>query len=300
MTFQFRSVALAAALPLVRHKALAAPSLPGAAMTWPWTLPFLGILLSTATGPLLFPRTWHLHYEKVAFAWAALTLLPLAGLYGAAIAVATFGHAAGAEYLSFIVLLCALYVVAGGILVTGDLGGTPWTNAGILAFGTVIASLVGTTAPLRGVEFSWLVRHLWWQTAIVALSVLAIFVALDVWMTRGDKLPKPKKRPTPIKVRGLINVGLIAVVIFAILVSATWKPGIAFDIYGTHVELQSAFRDAVLTLVALSSLHLTAKTHRKANGFTFEPIREVAILFAGIFVAIIPMMAMLHAGREAH
>ena len=50
-----------------------------------------------------------------------------------------------AEYLSFIVLLFALYVVAGGILVTGNLRGTPLVNTAILAFGTLIASVVGTT-----------------------------------------------------------------------------------------------------------------------------------------------------------
>ncbi len=80
--------------------------------------------------------------------------------------------------------------------------------------------------------------------------------------------------------------------------SASWKPGIIFDVYGTHVELQNALRDVVLVLVALASLRLTKDEHRAANGFTFEPIREVAILFAGIFVAIIPVMAALNAGPK--
>ena len=114
-------------------------------MNWPWALPFLGILLSIAAGPLLFAAVWHRHYGKIAFGWALLTLLPLAAMFGAPAAIAAFVHAVLAEYLSFIVLLFALYVVAGGILVTGTLRGTPWTNAGILAFGAAIASLVGTT-----------------------------------------------------------------------------------------------------------------------------------------------------------
>ena len=91
---------------------------------------------------------------------------------------------------------------------------------------------------------------------------------------------------------------LIGIIIAAILVSATWKPGIEFDVYGTHVELQNILRDAALVLIALASLWLTKDEHRAANGFTFEPIREVAILFAGIFVAIIPVMAMLQAGPD--
>jgi len=125
--------------------AVAGPVLDGTALRWPWALPFIGILLTIATGPLLFPRLWHHHYGKLAFVWSALTLAPLAALHGAPAALAAFVHAMLAEYLSFIVLLFALYVVAGGVLVTGNLRGTPLVNAAILAFGTMIASVVGTT-----------------------------------------------------------------------------------------------------------------------------------------------------------
>ena len=80
---------------------------------------------------------WHRHYGKIAFVWAALTLAADGGAFGVpAPRSPRFVHAMLAEYLSFIVLLFALYVVAGGILVTGDLRGTPLVNAGILAFGT--------------------------------------------------------------------------------------------------------------------------------------------------------------------
>ena len=78
--------------------------------------------------------------------------------------------------------------------------------------------------------------------------------------------------------------------------AAIWDAGIAFDVYGTKVELQNLLRDGVLVLVALASLWLTPSEHRAASGFSWEPIREVAILFAGIFVAIIPVVAMLKAG----
>ena len=112
-----------AACVLLPQAAWAAPALPGATMTWPWALPFIGILLSIATGPLLFAHIWHHHYGKIAFAWAALTLLPLALAFGAPASAGAFVHAALTEYLSFIVLLFSLYVVAGGILITGDLRG---------------------------------------------------------------------------------------------------------------------------------------------------------------------------------
>ena len=122
-----------------------AAALDGTALRWPWALPFVGILLTIATGPLLFPRIWHDHYGKLAFVWGALTVAPLAALYGMDTAFAAFVHVMLAEYMSFIVLLFALYVVAGGILVTGNLRGTPLVNGAILAFGTLIASVVGTT-----------------------------------------------------------------------------------------------------------------------------------------------------------
>src|SRR6202040_2786055 len=118
-------LALAALAPDVAH---AATGLDGATLRWPWALPFIGILVTIATGPLLFKRVWHRHYGKLALAWSVLTLAPLAAVYGTPAALAAFAHAMLGEYLSFIVLLFALYVVAGGILVTGELRGTPLVN----------------------------------------------------------------------------------------------------------------------------------------------------------------------------
>jgi Na+/H+ antiporter NhaD/arsenite permease-like protein len=327
------------------QNAEAAPSLDGAALRWYWALPFAGILLSIATGPLLFTKFWHHHYGKIAAGWAALTLIPIALTAGAFAMFAAFVHAALAEYLSFIVLLFALYTVAGGILVTGTIRGTPFVNTGILAFGTLTASVVGTTGAamilirplirankdrpfnthvlvffiilvaniggalsplgdpplfvgfLRGVDFFWPLQNLWLQTAIVSLLVLALFLAVDLWFARNDKRLSgvPFKR---IKVRGTVNLALIALIIGSILVSASWKPDIEFDVAGTKVALQNLARDAVLVLIALLSLWLTPDEHRTANGFTWEPIKEVAKLFAGIFIAIIPVLAMLQAGKD--
>jgi Na+/H+ antiporter NhaD/arsenite permease-like protein len=339
---QLTVVAALLPLPQPAHAA----SLDGATMGWPWAVPFAALLLCIATGPLLFPHVWHRHYGKIAFVWALLTLLLLGAGFGLPAALAALVHAALAEYLSFIVLLFALYVVAGGILVTGHLGGTPRANLAVLAFGTLVASVIGTTGAamilirpliranaaradnahvviffiflvaniggaltplgdpplfvgfLRGVGFFWTAQHLWLQTSIVALLVLAIFFAVDSWQFRRDPIAAANTPPAPIRIRGRRNIALIGLIIAAILISATWQPGIAFDVYGTKLELQNVLRDAALILLALASLWLTPDEHREANDFTFEPIREVAILFAGIFVAIIPVMAMLQAGRD--
>ena len=104
--------------------------------------------------------------------------------------------------------------------------------------------------------------------------------------------------PADLGISGGINLLLIAGIIGAILASATWKPGIVFDLYGTKVELQSIVRDGALVLIAIASLVLTPNEHRESNGFSWEPIVEVAILFAGIFTCIIPVIAVLDAGKD--
>src|SRR3954453_21406187 len=139
-----RRVFLTASMVLATQPAFAA-SLDGAAMGWPWGLPFVAMLLSIATGPLLFARIWHHHYGKIALGWSGLALAALAAFHGIPAASAAFVHAMLAEYLPFIMLLFALYVVAGGILVTGNLRGTPSVNTTLLAIGTLLASMVGTT-----------------------------------------------------------------------------------------------------------------------------------------------------------
>jgi Na+/H+ antiporter NhaD/arsenite permease-like protein len=321
---------MAAAVMLVALTAPAsAAGLDGTKLTWPWALPFAGLLISIATGPLLAPKFWHAHYGKVAFVWSALTVVPIAALYDLPTALATLSHAIVGEYMSFIILLFALYVVAGGILVTGALRGTPLVNTAILAFGTAIASIVGTTGAamilirpllranagrlhnvhvvvffiilvaniggalsplgdpplfvgfLHGVDFFWTTVNLWAPTVTAAGLVV------------GE--PEPEAE---VRVRGLVNLPLIALIIGAILLSAKWKPGIAFDIYGTPLELQNLVRDVILLVIAIVSLVATPDEHRERNGFSWEPILEVAKLFAGIFVCIVPVMVALEAGKD--
>src|SRR5262249_23261730 len=90
----------------------------------------------------------------------------------------------------------------------------------------------------------------------------------------------------------------IAGIILIILAAAAWKPALRVNVYGTTLELQNIPRDAALVLIAILSLALTPNEHREANGFTWEPIAEVAILFPGIFVCIIPVVAILDAGKD--
>ena len=335
----------------VLPRAADAAALDGASLSLPWVLPFAGILLTIALGPLLFARLWHHHYGKFAFVWAVLTLAPLAAMRGAGTALALFTHAMLGDYLGFIALLFALYVVAGGIMLTGTLRGTPLVNAAVLAFGTLIASIVGTTGAamilirpllranaarahnvhvvvffiflvgniggalsplgdpplfigfLNGVDFFWPLQQLWRPTIFAAVWVLALFVAMDVWLysfrdRRAAPVGEAPVAREPLRVHGVVNLLLLALIIAAVVNSALWQPGISFTVFGTTLPLQDLARDALMIVAALASLWLTPKAQRAANGFTFEPILEVACLFAGIFVCAGPVQAMLDAGHD--
>src|SRR5690606_5626229 len=122
-----------------------AHGLPGADMSLLWAIPFAGILLSIASGPLFFPHFWEHHYGKIAAFWAVLVAVPLALAYGFSAALEAVAHAILAEYMSFIILLFALFTIAGGILVSGNIRGTPLTNSALLLIGALMASVVGTT-----------------------------------------------------------------------------------------------------------------------------------------------------------
>ena len=119
--------------------------LDGAVLSWLWSLPFIGLLLTIAMAPLLFPRIWSRHYGKITAGWSALTVVAIAFAFGATAALDALLRAILLDYMSFIALLFSLYVVAGGIVVTGNLHGTPAGNIGMLLLGTALASLVGTT-----------------------------------------------------------------------------------------------------------------------------------------------------------
>jgi Na+/H+ antiporter NhaD/arsenite permease-like protein len=340
-----RILIAAATTLIVGSSAAGAAALDGATMGWPWAVPFAALLLCIATGPLLFARVWHHHYGKIAFGWSVVALAALAVFHGIPAAATALVHAMLAEYLSFILLLFTLYVVAGGILVTGNFRGTPLVNTALLGFGTLIASFVGTTGAamilirpllranaerihrahvvvffiilvanvggaltplgdpplfvgfLRGVDFFWTARHLWMQTAIVAVPILVLFFAVDRWFHRNES--QSEVRPwLGLRVRGRINLLLIALVVVTLLAAAICDSGIVVNVCGTRIALEDILRNAALIAISLVSLWLTPNEHRESNGFTWEPIREVARLFAGIFVTIIPVIAMLAAGRN--
>jgi Na+/H+ antiporter NhaD/arsenite permease-like protein len=318
----------------------------GAGLSLVWTVPFVGLLLSIALFPLLAPHFWELHHGKVSAFWGLVVVAALAVAAGPQTAVHALAHTVLIEYIPFILLLLALYAVAGGILVRGNIHGSPATNTGLLALGALLASLIGTTGAsmvmirpviranddrrhnvhvvvffiflvsniggsltplgdpplflgfLRGVDFFWTTRHLIGETLFAGSFALAIFFCLDTWLYRQEGRTRPDPTPDqPIRLRGGVNFALIAVIIGAILMSAAYKLG-NITVLGLTVRIENMLRDLIMIAVTLISVVATPKSTRAENGFTWGPIREVAKLFAAIFITMVPVLAILRDGSE--
>ena len=340
------ALAAPAALTLATLPGPALAAVDGARLTAWWGLPFAGMLLSIALLPLLAGRVWHHHCGKITLGWALAFVLPFALAFGPAAAGAALVHTLVAEYLPFIALLVALFTAAGGIVVRGNLHGSPAANVAIMAIGSALASIMGTTGAamltirpliranddrrhnahvvvffiftvgnvggaltplgdpplflgfLQGVDFFWTARHILPETLFVLGALLAIFYAVDSWYYRREGVQPVDPTPdTPrLGLEGAINVVPLAAVVALVLMSGVWKPGIAFDVFGTPVELQQIVRDGLLVVVTVVSLAITPKSVRAANQFSWAPMQEVAKLFIGIFLTMIPVLAMLKAG----
>jgi Na+/H+ antiporter NhaD/arsenite permease-like protein len=152
---------------------------------------------------------------------------------------------------------------------------------------------------LKGVDFFWTVKHIFPETLFLIGTLLLLFYLIDsYWYRKEGVMPQDPTPDTPrLGIDGGINLLPLAAVVALVLLSGTWKPGVAFDVFGTPVELQQLVRDAGLIVVTLVSLAITPKGVREANQFSWAPMQEVAKLFIGIFLTMIPVLAMLKAGE---
>lgn len=289
--------------------------------------PFALLLAGIAVLPLAAGRWWHPNRNKGVVAGAvavpvAVFLLTLPG------GTAALAHGLE-EYVSFIALLGALYVIAGGIVVTGDLPAYPRTNLLFLAGGAVLANLVGTTGAsmvlvhpllrtncerrntrhipvffifvvsncgglltplgdpplflgfLKGVGFFWTAR-LWPQWLLANGLLLTIFYVWDRRAYRREAtadLERERVRVHPLRVRGLgLNGPLMLGAVLAVLAKKAMPFFPACEV--------------ILFWLGTVSWTQTPKSLRQANKFTWEPMAEVAVLFAGIFVAMVPALAL--------
>ena len=286
-------------------------------------LPFVAMLVAIALCPLWVPHWWERNRNKLLLSCALG--LPVAGVYLVQRPTALL-HTLE-EYLSFILLLAALYTISGGIRLTGDLEATPLTNTAFLAVGSVLASLIGTTGAsvlliralletnrersrvihtvvffiflvsnigglltpigdpplllgyLKGVPFFWALR-LWrhWLVAVGALLV-TYFVWDSIHHAREPlaRLRRDRSELRPLRVEGAVNaLALLGVVAAIALLHAPWREGLILGLAGV-------------------SLWLTPRRVWRANGFTAAPMVEVAVLFLGIFLTMIPALEILRA-----
>ena len=283
--------------------------------------PFVAMLLAIAVCPLWVTHWWESNRNKGIV--AVLLGLPILGLY--------LTHHPGAlldmaeEYVSFIVLIGGLYLISGGILLRGDLEATPLTNTGFLAFGAVIASFVGTTGAsmllirpllqtnrertrikhtviffiflvsniggmltplgdpplflgyLQGVPFVWTFR-LWAHWLFLVGVLLLVYFVWDSTQYPREPIAairRDRTRVRPLRVHGALN-GL-------------WLAGVVLAVAFLHEPA----REAVIIGLSVVSLWRTPRQVRRDNGFTYYPIVEVAILFFGIFLTMIPALEIL-------
>ena len=178
----------------------------------------------------------------------------------------------------------------------------------VVFFIFLVANIGGSLTPLgdpplflgflKGVDFFWTTKAMFLPMLFMVISLLIIFYIYDtIQFKKEEPLPQVSSKEK-IGIKGSFNLLLIFGVICSVLLSGFWKPNIEFTIYHVHVELQNIIRDILLLLLAYGSWKFTIKEIREANEYTWFPIQEVAKLFAGIFITIIPAIAILKAGTS--
>jgi len=284
---------------------------------------FAGLLLCIAVIPLINGDWWGRNYGYV-----SLVLAIPAAIIVVSKEWILLLHVVQ-EYISFIILLGSLFVIAGGIVIRVGIPGTPKLNSIILLIGAVFASLIGTTGAsmvllrpmlrsnrwrkhvihiyiffifmvsnigglltplgdpplflgfLRGVPFFWTLRLLpMWCLAVAVLLILFFF--LDTYFARKESPERTLKALEGLPEKKLEIKGKINFLFLLMVIGSFFIPPI--------------FREGVMILAAVLSVFFTRKSLREENAFTYHPIIEVAILFAGIFVTMVPVLTMLQMG----
>ena len=313
-----------------------------------WIIPFVCMLLSIAIAPLTIPHFWEHHFGKVAVFWAFAFLIPCTICFGPMVAAHEFLHAILTDYMPFIILLFAVFTVAGGVRLKGAMVGTPVVNTAILGVGTVLASWMGTTGAamllirpilranahrryrvhsvvffiflvaniggsltplgdpplflgfLKGVSFFWTTTHLFTKTLLAVSILLTLYFLIDsvLYAREGKPVPKQDESGEKFGLDGKINLLLLAGIVFAVLASGILDFGVWISVMGVELSGQNILRDLCLLLIAALSWQLTDRHSRVLNDFTWGPILEVAKLFFGIFLSMIPAIAILRAGSN--
>jgi len=292
-------------------------------------IPFVVLLGMIATGPLFYHHFWEKNYPIIAVILGLITVFYYLIFLNDTHSLL---HTA-AEYLSFIALLSSLFVASGGILIRVDKKSTPWLNAGILLFGSVIANIIGTTGAsmllirpfikinkdrikpyhivffiflvsniggaltpigdpplflgfLRGVEFFWVIGHVWYIWLPTILLVTLIFVVIDSRNVNKDE--SGEKFSGKIEFKGMKNVFYLLVIVISVFIDPavmSWVPSLS--------PLPFGIREIIMFSMVFIAYRTADDDILKANEFNFEPIKEVAYLFVGIFATMIPALQLI-------
>lgn len=295
----------------------------------PWLiLPFVLLLLSIALIPLINSKWWEKYYWLVSVGLGAFVLCYYLFIFKAPVKMLHVAH----EYISFIVLIGSLFVVSGGIHISTKGQAKPLINCIFLFAGSILANLVGTTGAsmlmirpwirmnrrritgfhivffifivsniagvltpigdpplflgfLRGVPFWWTLEHCWMGWLIAVLLVLAIFYVIDLLNYRKAMRHMkeiPNDEDEKISVTGLPNLFFLLMILCAVF-----------------IEKPLFLRESLMVLAAVGSYLTTSRQVHERNDFTFGPIKEVAWLFAGIFLTMTPALAYLGTHAES-
>jgi Na+/H+ antiporter NhaD/arsenite permease-like protein len=287
--------------------------------------PFFALVLAIAVLPMVAPRAWERRwFQGAVVALCALPVIVRAIATGAPHDLVD----ATTSYASFVATLGALYVTSGGVMLTGDIEATPLTNVWLLVAGAVLASFVGTTGAsmlmirpvlrtnrqrenrahlipffimavanagglltplgdppllvgyIGGVPFFWTLRLLpAWLLYVGSFAAILYVVDRAAYAREpAAALVRDRTEVTPLAIKGWRNVGLMLLVIPAAL-------------------LPMGYREGAMLAIGVTSLVLTPRNLHAQNGFSFAPIIDVAIIFAGLFACLGPVQTGL--GRAA-
>jgi Na+/H+ antiporter NhaD/arsenite permease-like protein len=308
--------------------ALAGEGLQPAPVT-PWMiLPFVVLLLAIAVAPFINRHWWENNYPYVSVGLGAITVSYYAFWLGNSSPLLHTAY----EYVSFIALIGSLFVVAGGIHIRIRGQSKPLSNVFLLLIGAVLSNLVGTTGAsmilirpfirtnkyrirpyhvvffifivsnmggaltpigdpplflgyLKGIPFFWVAEHLWYKWLIGMVAVLLVFYLID--LLDFNRLPVAVRHAAEAteeegEVKGAGNVVFLMMILIAVFVTSPLF-----------------LREALMIAAATGSYFTTRHEIHRKNNFNFLPIKEVAILFVGIFATMIPALDWLEANATS-
>ena len=152
---------------------------------------------------------------------------------------------------------------------------------------------------LKGVDFFWTVKHMLLPVILTSGLLLIIYYFIDrYYYCKQYGNITLSHSSEAVKLYGLKNIGLLVAIIASVLLSGIWNPAINFTLLGSQIELQNLVRDGLFIAITIISILITPKQVRAGNEFNWDPIKEVAKLFIGIFITIVPVLAILRAGND--